>query len=119
MTPKKSAASEENGEITSAMFHILLVLAEGERHGYAIMKEVEQRTGGVVELGPGTLYRSIKQLESGGLIEETDSNQDGGDRRRSYKLTNTGKARAAAEARRLQGLVQWAEAAHLLRESQS
>ena len=118
MTPKKSAATGDNGELTSAMFHILLVLAEGERHGYAIMKEVEKRTEGAVELGPGTLYRSIKQLVTTGLISETGAPQMGGDRRRSYCLTSTGKTRAAAEARRLQGLVQWAESARLLHGGQ-
>ncbi len=102
------------GELTSAMFHILLSLAEGERHGYAIMQEVEQRTGGAVELGPGTLYRSIKQLFSRGLIAEIESKPANGKQRRSYRLTPAGKSIAKMEAERLQNLVEWAEAARLL-----
>ena len=101
-------------QITPAQFHILLTLAEGERHGYAIMKTIQQRTGGAVELGPGTLYRSIKQLVSNGLIAEVDSQQNGAKQRRSYQLTPIGKTRAKLEAQRLQGLVEWAEAARLL-----
>lgn len=96
------------------MFHILLTLAEGERHGYAIMQEIERRTDGAVELGPGTLYRSIKQLVSSGLIAEVESQQCDAKQRRSYRLTPDGKTRAKMEAQRLQGLVEWAEAARLL-----
>ena len=99
--------------LTSAQFHILLTLAEGDRHGYAIMQEIERRTDGVLELGPGTLYRSIKQLLSRGLIIEVDSkaqdHPDATNRRRSYALTPAGKARTAEEAERLRGLVRWAE----------
>jgi DNA-binding PadR family transcriptional regulator len=96
------------------MFHILLALAEGERHGYAIMQEIERRTDGAVELGPGTLYRSIKQLSVGGLITEVEAQQNAGKPRRSYRLTPDGRRRAEMEARRLADLVQWAEAASLL-----
>lgn len=114
MSPKKSIADKTSGDLTSAMFHILLTLAEGERHGYAIMQEIERRTNGVVELGPGTLYRSIKQLVAGGLIAEVESQEGSVKQRRSYRLTPNGKRRAEAEARRLQGLVEWAESARLL-----
>jgi len=99
--------------LTSAQFHILLTLAEGECHGYGIMQEIVLRTGGEVELGPGTLYRSIKQLLGRGLIVEVDGegkNSSGtGNTRRSYTLTPLGKARTAEEAHRLRSLVQWAE----------
>lgn len=118
MTPKKSNAAATAGELTSAMFHILLTLADGERHGYAIMQEIERRTNGAVELGPGTLYRSIKQLVSFGLIAEVESEQNGAKQRRSYRLTPDGKRKATMEAKRLQGLVEWAEAARLLHGGQ-
>ena len=99
--------------LTSAQFHILLTLAEGQRHGYGIMQEIERRTGGAVELGPGTLYRSIKQLRARGLITEVESREGGhsenGKARRSYTLTPAGKARTAEEAQRLKSLVEWAE----------
>ena len=115
MTARTSVAKPNDSELTSAMFHILLTLAEGERHGYAIMQEIERRTSGAVVLGPGTLYRSIKQLVSGGLIAEVGAEPDPGTKRRSYRLTPVGKRRAKVEAQRLQGLVEWAEAARLLR----
>ena len=103
-----------DGELTPAMFHILLTLAEGERHGYAIMQEIERRTNGAVELGPGTLYRSIKQLVASGLIAEIESQQNGAKQRRNYRLTSNGRSRAAMEAQRLRELVEWAESAELL-----
>jgi len=114
MTPKRSDLPATEGELTSAMFHILLTLAEGERHGYAIMQEIERRTDGAVELGPGTLYRSIKQLVDRGMIAETESEPSAGKQRRSYALTEDGRRRAEMEARRLRGLVEWAETARLL-----
>ena len=114
MTSNENTTATAGGELTSAMFHILLSLAEGERHGYAIMQEVEQRTGGAVELGPGTLYRSIKQLFSRELIAEVESKPANGKQRRSYRLTPAGRRIAKMEAERLQNLVEWAEAARLL-----
>jgi DNA-binding PadR family transcriptional regulator len=105
--------------LTSAQFHILLTLAEGTRHGYGIMLEVERRTEGAVELGPGTLYRSIKQLLDRGYITETspgirgdqDSGRESGPgkQRRSYGLTPVGRRRMVEEAGRLKALVEWAE----------
>jgi len=99
--------------LTSAQFHILLTLAEGRRHGYGIMQEILRRTDGAMELGPGTLYRSIKQLLARGLIAEVESGADGqtesAKQRRSYDLTPLGKAQTAQEAQRLQSLVRWAE----------
>jgi DNA-binding PadR family transcriptional regulator len=105
--------------LTSAQFHILLTLAEGTRHGYGIMLEVERRTEGAVELGPGTLYRSIKQLLDRGYITETSAgnlgDQDSGGesgpgrQRRSYGLTPVGRRRMVEEAGRLKALVAWAD----------
>lgn len=99
--------------LTSAQFHILLTLAEGPRHGYGIMQEVERRTEGAVELGPGTLYRSIKQLLERGFIAEMGpepgENGDTSRQRRSYSLTPVGKVQTTEEAERLRALVRWAE----------
>jgi DNA-binding PadR family transcriptional regulator len=108
---------EDAGPLTPAQFHILLALAESNLHGYGIMQAVEKRTRGAVELGPGTLYRSIKQLLGRGLIAEIkgegpDVPEAGsGPRRRSYALTREGRIRTAEEARRLRDLVRWADAA--------
>lgn len=99
--------------LTPAQFHILLTLAEGEMHGYGIMQEVERRTDGAMELGPGTLYRSIKQLLARRLIVEVkgESRADAepGKPRRSYALTSLGRARTVEEARRLRSLMEWAD----------
>jgi DNA-binding PadR family transcriptional regulator len=88
------------------MFLVLVALAGEARHGYAIMREVEEETGGAVRLGPGTLYRSIKRLLDDGLIEESDDPDDPDDpardaRRRYYRLTAPGERAARAEAERL------------------
>lgn len=105
-------------ELTSAQFHILLTLSEGARHGYGIMQAIAERTNGATELGPGTLYRSIKQLLRAGLIAEVDSKSDSPDgstsRRRTYALTPTGRVRVAEEAERLWELVRWAQEAMVL-----
>lgn len=108
---------EVGGALTPAVFQILLALADGERHGYAIMKDVEASTGGRVRLGPGTLYRSIKRMLADGLIEECDERPDpdlDDERRRYYRLTALGRRVARAEAERLAGLVQLARAKRLL-----
>ena len=99
--------------LTQAQFHILLTLAEGERHGYGIMQEIVRSTHGAVDLGPGTLYRSIKQLLDRRLIVEVESasgdRRDVGKQRRSYSLTPEGIIRTTEEAQRLRSLVKWAE----------
>ena len=99
---------EDQLPLTPAVLNILLSLANGERHGYGIMQEVEQRTDGKMRLGPGTLYRSIKQMLSGGLIEESDERPDpelDDQRRRYYRLTNFGQQVATAELERLENIV--------------
>ena len=104
---------------TPATFHILLALAGGERHGYAIMQEVATLTDGKIRLGPGTLYRSIKALLADGLIEETHERPDPAlddERRRYYRLTEQGSRVAAAEAERLATLVRVARSRQLLPE---
>jgi len=93
--------------LSPAVFHILLALADGERHGYAIMRDVDERTGGLVRIGPGMLYGSIKWLREDGLIEEMPARArgDADDRRRYYRLTADGREVLRAEAVRLEAAV--------------
>jgi DNA-binding PadR family transcriptional regulator len=93
-------------------FHILLAVADRERHGYAIMQDVRARTDGRLRLGPGTLYGSIKRLLADGLIEELDERPDAEDdvRRRYYRITRLGRRVATEEAARLTALLRHARA---------
>src|ERR1700735_436994 len=94
--------------LTPAVFHIMVALAQGDAHGYAIMRDVERLSGGAMRLGPGTLYRSVQRMVVDGLIEERDISLDDetdDERRRYYRLTARGVAVARAEAKRLEGLV--------------
>ena len=103
--------------LTSATFHILMALVDGERHGYAIMKEVASHTGGAVRLGPGTLYGSLKRLLAGGLVEEGAERPDpemGDERRRYYRITRFGLSVARAEARRMAAIVRTARQKKLI-----
>jgi DNA-binding PadR family transcriptional regulator len=103
--------------LTPVAFEILLSLADGEQHGYSIMREVERRSGGAVTLHPGTLYRALARLLESGLIEELDVRPDPAnddERRRYYQLTARGVAVARAEAERLAGQVAAARARKLL-----
>src|ERR1700674_3688806 len=96
-----------------AVFHILLSLADGDRHGYAVIQEVEARTGGKVRLSAGTLYRSIQRMLEQGLIVEVRERplpELDDERRRYYRITPFGVAVARAEARRLEQLVDMARA---------
>lgn len=98
--------------LTPAVFHILLILADGERHGYGIMQEVKTRSEGQIRLGPGTLYGAFKRLLAGGLIEEAGERSDpelGDERRRYYRLTGFGLRVARSEAQRLAQLVKLAK----------
>ena len=102
---------------TPAAFQILLALADGEKHGYAIMQEVSARTGGKLRLGPGTLYGSIKRMLEEELIVESAERPDPAlddERRRYYRLTEVGRRVAEAEAQRLAQLVRVARAKDLL-----
>jgi DNA-binding PadR family transcriptional regulator len=94
--------------LTPAVLHILLALADGEKHGYAIMQEVEKLSAGQVGMGPGTLYGSIKRMLQTGLIVETEQrpapDQDD-ERRRYYRLSDFGIRVLEAEARRLELLL--------------
>ncbi|HET8845447.1 MAG TPA: PadR family transcriptional regulator [Ktedonobacteraceae bacterium] len=94
--------------LSPAAFHILLSLADGERHGYSIMQEIARQTNNQLRIGPTTLYRSIKQLLEHGLISEVTDRPDGeqdDERRRYYRLTTFGRQVASAEARRLEQAV--------------
>ena len=95
---------EPFGPLTSSMFHVLLALAGDDLHGYAILKEVEMRTGGKVRLSTGTLYGIIKRLLGDGLIVELRSrpaDAEDDERRRYYRLTEFGREVAVAEAERM------------------
>jgi DNA-binding PadR family transcriptional regulator len=88
--------------LTPAMFYVLVALADGKTHGYAILKEVEQLTDGAVRLSTGTLYGIIKRLLADGLIREARGWATVDERRRSYELTSFGRDVARAEASRLE-----------------
>ena len=99
--------------LPTATFHILLAVAEEDRHGYAIIQDVAMRTGGELKLSAGTLYRSIQRMLEQGLIAETRDRpapEEDDERRRYYCITPLGTAVAKAEARRLTQLVRMARA---------
>jgi len=104
--------------LPSAAFHILIALAEEDLHGYGIMRQVAEQTGGRMRLGPGTLYSSIQSLLQEKCIEELDSREDaelGQERRRYYRLTSAGRKLARAEAERLAGFLRVARSRKILR----
>ena len=101
--------------LTPAMFHVMVALADGDTHGYAIMKDVEHLTGGAVRLSTGTLYGIIKRLLSEGLVRESASGDN--ERRRSYTLTAFGREVARAEAARLESTLAVAKRKALFRRA--
>src|SRR5436305_7743340 len=99
--------------LSPAVFHILLSLGEGERHGYALKREIAKRTNGKLKLGPGVLYGSINKMLDLGLIEESNERPDphlDDERRRYYRITPLGRKVARAEVARMRDLVQLAGA---------
>src|SRR6201982_4131938 len=105
--------------MTPAMFHVLIALADGEKHGYAILKEVARRTEGQVRLSAGTLYGIIKRLNAEDWIVESPKRPVAGlddERRRYYRLTEQGRRVAMNEARRLEELVARARNKNLFRK---
>jgi DNA-binding PadR family transcriptional regulator len=93
--------------LTPAGQHILLALLDGEQHGYALIRTVEEQSDGSVRMGPGTLYGTLQRLVEQGLIEETtDRETREGERRRYYELTGAGRALALDELARLRSLVE-------------
>ena len=104
--------------LTPAMLQVLLALADGDKHGYAILKEVARRTDGAVRLQTGTLYTAIRRFVTDGLVAETDERPDPAlddERRRYYRLTDRGRAVAVAETERLGETVRQARAKLSLR----
>jgi DNA-binding PadR family transcriptional regulator len=104
--------------LPAAAFQIMLALADGDLHGYAIMRQVEEQTGGRLRLGPGTLYGSIQSLLEGNLIEEVDRPEDievHSERRRYYRLTVTGRKMARSEAEKMADVLRVARARKILR----
>ena len=94
--------------LTPAVFHVLLSLAGGDRHGYAIMQDVAESTEGQIKMGPGTLYGTVKRLLEAQLIEESDERPDAhldDERRRYYRLTGVGEQVVRAEANRYSDIV--------------
>lgn len=103
--------------LPTAVLHILIALADRDRHGYSIMQDVAQRTGGKVSLSAGTLYSSIKRMLEQGLIEELRDSPDPestDERRRYYRLTRFGRRAATAEVERFNALVKQARATGLV-----
>ena len=113
MAAEDSIAIDDFLPLPTAAFHILLALADADRHGYGIIQEVEARTGGELRLSAGTLYRSIQRMLEQGLLVEIDERpapEDDDERRRYYRLTALGGTVARAEAARLTKLVKMARA---------
>jgi DNA-binding PadR family transcriptional regulator len=100
--------------LTPAVFHLLLALADGPLHGYAIAKAVAEQTSEAIQLGPGTLYGTLTRMADAGLVHEPARQSKGHERRRVYELTPLGRAAAKAEARRLAELVSVARGKSLL-----
>ena len=103
--------------LSPAVFHVLLALADGERHGYAVMQEVAENTGGHIKMGPGTLYGTIKRLLEARMIEESDERPDpdmDDDRRRYYRLTGLGQRAVKAEALRYAAMAEVARRKRLI-----
>ena len=101
-------AAKRMTPLPSSVFNILLALGEGEMHGYAIMRRVEEITDGSVSMGPGTLYGSLKRMLADELVEETDARPDpelDDERRRYYRVTALGAQARASEVARLESLL--------------
>ena len=114
---EKKGKPEDMLPLTPAVFHILLALADGEKHGYAIMQEVETISDGTVNMGSGTLYGSIKRMLTADLIEETEDRPDPDmdhQQRRYYQLTDFGERVLQAEAFRLEAVVRAARSKKIL-----
>ena len=115
--PETHSNSTPNAPLSPAAFSILLALKDNEKHGYAILQEVAQRTQGEIKLLPGTLYNLLKRMLEDAWIEELDERPDPSlddERRRYYRLSGLGQQILSQEARRLESLVQLARESGLL-----
>jgi DNA-binding PadR family transcriptional regulator len=116
MVPKR-ADPQVSRPLKPIVFQTLLVLFDGERHGWGIVREVERRAGGALRVLPGNLYRTLREMTSAGLIEESGYRPDlehDDERRRYFRLTRAGREAAQVEARRLHALVGQARALKLI-----
>lgn len=103
--------------LSAPMFQVLIALADGEKHGYAIIKEIKRRTEGEITLSAGTLYAIIRKFEGEGVVEECDQRPDPAlddERRRYYRLTTFGREVAKAEASRMESALRMAQAKNLI-----
>jgi DNA-binding PadR family transcriptional regulator len=119
MAPRRESSDDVDAflPLPTAVFHILVALADRDRHGYSIMQDVAARTDGKVRLSAGTLYTAVNRMLEQGVIEELRESPepDNSDqRRRYYRLTRLGREVAAAEARRLQHMLSQARATGLI-----
>lgn len=108
--------------LTPAMFHVLVALADGDKHGYAVLKDVKRRTDGAVRLSAGTLYAVLKRLLDDGLIVEADERPDPAlddERRRYYQLSGLGRRVAVAETERMERAIALARAKQLITKPRS
>lgn len=113
MAPSRGLAPNPAPALKAAHFHILMVLVDGPRHGYGIVKEIEDSTDGRLRLEPGNLYRYIGQLRRMRLVEESPEPPDastGDERRRYYRITEAGRTALAQDVARMKSLVRAAEA---------
>jgi DNA-binding PadR family transcriptional regulator len=116
--PPRIRSVEHFLPLTPPVLHTLVALADGEKHGYAILKEILRRTDGSVRLSAGTLYALVRRATADGLIVESDERPDAAlddERRRYYRLTPLGRRVAAAEIARLESIVEMARAKNLVR----
>ena len=100
--------------LTHIVYHVLLALATNDRHGYGIIKHISNRTNGSVELEAGTLYAAIKRLKDAGWIEAVATTSGEDSRRRTYTITERGRAVLLAESQRLQAMVELARDADVI-----
>jgi DNA-binding PadR family transcriptional regulator len=109
---RRNATNE--APLTPVVFHILLAMADGAQHGYAIMRHVEEASG--IAMGPGTIYGSIQRMEESGLVRESDEAGEG--RRKLYEMTSEGRAALRAEARRISRVADLARVRGLVAEAE-
>ena len=112
---RKNTGIAEIAALTPMEFEILLSLGGGARHGYAIIQDIGERSGGTLTVRPGTLYRAVARLLEAGIVAEVDGNRRGDERRRYYAITAEGRRLADIEARRLERQVITARARRLMK----